>query len=201
MPSSQSSGRLRPATTAEPVALDVPPAWTPTSDNINRLPEPLRRYIHDLEAVCDPAGDVAEMFRLREENKALRWECERLAAKAGEGEGQSHDSPSLVPEGFDIDIYVVMEDYGNIGRAYREVDEEKGDRATLIRHLIEGQYDHPVRIVAFNTAQGWSRDVSTEIAREMVQRARAQGDELTGPVRQFVDWELERAERRSRLFA
>ena len=100
-----------------------------------------------------------------------------------------------MPEGFDADIYLVLEDYRPIGRAYREVDEEKTDRETLIRHLIEGQYDHPVRIVAFNTAQGWSRDVSTEIAREVVQRARAQGEELSGPVRQFVDWELEREER------
>ena len=31
-----------------------------------------------------------------------------------------------MPEGFDIDVYVV-EDYGQIGRAYREVNEEKGD--------------------------------------------------------------------------
>ena len=105
-------------------------------------------------------------------------------------------SPPLVPEGFDVDVYVVLEDYGPIGCAYREVPEEKGDRETLIRHLIEGQYQHVVRIVAFNTAQGWSRDVSTEIAREMIERARAHGEELTGPVRQFVDWELEREERR-----
>ena len=48
----------------------------------------------------------------------------------------------------------------------------------------------------FNTAQGWSRDMSTEIAREVVQRARSQGDDLTGPVRQFDEWELERAEGR-----
>jgi hypothetical protein len=31
-----------------------------------------------------------------------------------------------VPKGFDIDVYVVLEDYGQIGRAYREVDEETG---------------------------------------------------------------------------
>lgn len=54
------------------------------AQNINSLPEPLRRYIHDLETVCDPAGDVAERFRLREESKLLRRECERLAALAGE---------------------------------------------------------------------------------------------------------------------
>jgi hypothetical protein len=37
------------------------------------------------------------------------------------------------------------------------------DRATLIRHLLEGQYSPPIRIVAFNTAEGWSRDVSDEM--------------------------------------
>ena len=43
------------------------------------------------------------------------------------------------------------------------------DRATLIRHLLEGQYSSPVRIVAFNTAEGWSRDASDEIAAELTQ--------------------------------
>jgi hypothetical protein len=41
-------------------------------------------YIHDLNTVCDPAGDVRELFRLQVENRMLRWECERLAQKAGE---------------------------------------------------------------------------------------------------------------------
>ena len=40
-------------------------------------------------------------------------------------------------------------------------------RAVLIRHLMEGQYSDPVRVVAFNTAAGWSRDVTEEIAREL----------------------------------
>ena len=74
--SSVMTSSLHPAVSREPVALDIPPNWTPTPANINAL----RRYIHDLKAICDPAGDVAEMFRLRVENKLLRWECERLAA-------------------------------------------------------------------------------------------------------------------------
>jgi plasmid stabilization system protein ParE len=68
--------------------IDIKPDWTPTPASITALPEPLRRYIHDLETVCDPAGDVAEIFRLREENKLLRSECERLASMAGEGPSQ-----------------------------------------------------------------------------------------------------------------
>jgi hypothetical protein len=107
-------------------------------------------------------------------------------------------SPSVVPEGFDTDIYLVLEDFGKIGRAYREADEERADRESLIRDLIGGQYDHPVRVVAFNTAQGWSRDMSAEIAREIADRASRKGDELTGPVREFVEWEMERAERQRR---
>jgi hypothetical protein len=36
---------------------DVP--WAPTAENINKLPEPVRRYIHDLETNTDPAGNTA----------------------------------------------------------------------------------------------------------------------------------------------
>jgi hypothetical protein len=45
---------------------------------------------------------------------------------------------------------------GHLGRSWRETDAERADRETLIRDLVEGQYSHPVRIVAFNTTEGWS---------------------------------------------
>jgi hypothetical protein len=32
--------------------------------------------------------------------------------------------------------------------------------------LLDDQYENPVRIVAFNTAEGWSRDVTLDIADE-----------------------------------
>ena len=67
----------------EPVALNISPNWTPTPANINALPDPLRRYIHDLKTICDPAGDVAEMFRLRVENKLLRWEVRAARCEGG----------------------------------------------------------------------------------------------------------------------
>lgn len=44
----------------------LPEGWTPTSANINALPEPLRRYVHDLETRCDPAGEIQERVALRE---------------------------------------------------------------------------------------------------------------------------------------
>lgn len=34
--------------------------WLPTAENINALPEALRKFVHDLETNADPAGMVAE---------------------------------------------------------------------------------------------------------------------------------------------
>jgi hypothetical protein len=51
--------------------LGIESDWVPTPANVNALPEPLRRFIHDLETVYDPAGDVAELFRLRKEKSCF----------------------------------------------------------------------------------------------------------------------------------
>jgi hypothetical protein len=38
--------------------------------------------------------------------------------------------------------------------------------ARRARNLLEGQYENPVRVVAFNAAEGWSRHVTVDIADE-----------------------------------
>jgi hypothetical protein len=98
-------------------------------------------------------------------------------------------SPSIVP-GFDVDVYLVLDDFGNLGRAYREVDEEAADKATVIRRVIEGHYTNPVRIVAFNTAEGWSRDVSEDIAREIKNMCERQGEELSSGLEDWIDYQI-----------
>jgi hypothetical protein len=68
-------------------------------------------------------------------------------------------------------MYFVLDDLGSkIGRTWREMGEGDTDGAAVIRHLIEGQYSNPVRIVAFNIAAGWSRDVTKDMARELQTR-------------------------------
>jgi hypothetical protein len=52
--------------------------WVPDAEHINALPEPLRRYIHDLSTRADPAGDVATLAIQRETIAAL----ERLLEEA-----------------------------------------------------------------------------------------------------------------------
>jgi hypothetical protein len=39
-----------------------------------------------------------------------------------------------------------------------------------VRNMISGEYRDPLRVVAFNTVEGWSRDVSEEIAYDVLDR-------------------------------
>ena len=96
-------------------------------------------------------------------------------------------SPSIVPDSDDRDIYLVLNDYDRLGRAWCETDEERTDRETIITYLMEGQYRNPIRIVAFNTAEGWSRDVSEEIADEIAERCARDGFDVPSFLESFLD--------------
>jgi hypothetical protein len=99
-------------------------------------------------------------------------------------------SPSIVP-GFNVDVYVVLDDFGKIGRCYRETDEAESDKATVIRDLISGQYNDPVRIVAFNTSEGWSRDVTAEIACETKDSSGRKGEELSPGLQDWIETQID----------
>ena len=74
------------------------------------------------------------------------------------------------------DTYLVLEDFGQLGRAWRETVENATDRETLIRDLVEGEFSNPVRIVAFSLAEGWCRDVTVDIADELRRRVVEYGE-------------------------
>ena len=100
-------------------------------------------------------------------------------------------SPSIVPQSADHDTYLLLNDFGRLGRAWCEADEEGTDRETLIRRLLEDQYSHPVRVVAFNTAEGWSRDVTVDIADELRRRF-PEYDEVPRSVQEFLETAVRR---------
>jgi hypothetical protein len=70
----------------------------------------------------------------------------------------------------DVTVYLVLNDY-KTGLAYVETAPAEADRETIIRNFLSGQYSNALRVVAFNTAEGWSRDVSEDIAGEVLERA------------------------------
>lgn len=55
--------------------------WLPTPDNINALPGPVKRFIHDLETNCDPAGIIRENIVGGDIITALTKECDALRAE------------------------------------------------------------------------------------------------------------------------
>jgi len=46
--------------------------------------------------------------------------------------------PSIAPHDTERDVYLVLEDFGRLGRSWREADEDGTDRERLIRDLVEG---------------------------------------------------------------
>jgi hypothetical protein len=79
-------------------------------------------------------------------------------------------TPSIVPAGEDQSVYLVVDDFGDLGRCWRETDVEATDLETVITDMLDGQYNSPVRVIGFNTAEGSSRDVSADVAEELRRR-------------------------------
>ena len=95
-------------------------------------------------------------------------------------------SPSMVPSKGSGDTYLVLEDLGHLGRVWRETAEADANRETLIRDLLDDQYSRPRRIVAFNTAEGWSRDVTVDVADE-IRRRFAEYDDVPASVEELLE--------------
>ena len=102
-------------------------------------------------------------------------------------------APSLAPgePTDDVTVHVLLEDFGKLGNAWREIDEDKADEQSIVDGILSGEYERPLRIVAFNVAEGWVRDVTENIALK-VAAARDDGRQLIRSARDFV----ERATRR-----
>ena len=77
---------------------------------------------------------------------------------------------TIVVPGIDPDVYLVLDDFGRMGCAWRETNVEDTDLEAVIQDLLEGQYSNPVRVIGFNVSEGWVRGVSEEIARMLRQR-------------------------------
>ena len=102
-------------------------------------------------------------------------------------------TPPLAPKlTDDVTVYLVLNDFGALGRAYVETDEANASERDVISNIGRGQYSKPIRVVAFNTAEGWSRDVTEDIAQALLERDASEGD-LSEPAKRFVGSVLDTA--------
>ena len=95
-------------------------------------------------------------------------------------------SPGTVPYGADQTVYLVVDRFSS-GSVYRETELERADPETVIDDFLTGQFNDPVRVVAFNTLEHWANDVSKDIAEVIQARCDIAGDPVPEHVRDFVE--------------
>jgi len=92
-----------------------------------------------------------------------------------------------VPYGADQTVYLVVDSFRASGSVYRETEVERPDFETIIADFLTGQFNDPVRVIAFNTLEHWSDDVSEAIATEIQTRCDIEGVCVPEHVSDFVD--------------
>jgi hypothetical protein len=73
------------------------------------------------------------------------------------------------------------------GSVYRETEVERSDLETIISDFMIGQFNDPVRVVAFNTLEHWANDVSKDITLVIQARCDIAGDLMPEHIRDFVE--------------
>ena len=94
-----------------------------------------------------------------------------------------HGYPPIVPFGADQTIYLVVENPGPhaiVGSA------ERTDIETVISDLLSGRFSDPIEVLAFNTIEHWSEDLSIDVAREIRSRCDIDGCDIPAYLQEFV---------------
>jgi len=74
---------------------------------------------------------------------------------------------SIVPYGADETIYIVVDGLGQRGTFHQEREIERTELESVVADLLSGQFNDPICVAAFNTLEHWSKDISTDVAREI----------------------------------
>jgi hypothetical protein len=91
--------------------------------------------------------------------------------------------PPVVPYGADQTIYLVVEGSGQQGTLRKT---ERPDIETVISDLLSGQFNDPIEVVAFNTLEHWTDDLSRDVAREIRCRCDIEGRDVPVYLDEFV---------------
>lgn len=82
-------------------------------------------------------------------------------------------------------VHIVLNDFGRFGAAFVETDPGQADVETVVRKMIAGQYDRPIRVDAYDIFAGRAWDASGDIAHLVAQRC--DGASLPAGVRAFCE--------------
>jgi len=110
-------------------------------------------------------------------------------------------SAAMVPYGADKTVYLVVDSFGSRDAVYREAEFERADLETAIGDLLAGCFNNPVRVIAYNTLEHWTEDVSAHVAAELRSLCDIDGQPVPEHVRDFVEMHGGLPRRRALRFA
>lgn len=99
---------------------------------------------------------------------------------------------ATVPYGADQTIYLVVDRIGTRGGVNHETEVERTNLEAVVSDLATGQFNDPARVIAFNTLEHWSDDVSDDIAREIQARFDIEGERVPEHIQDFVEFHQSR---------
>jgi hypothetical protein len=92
-----------------------------------------------------------------------------------------------VPYGADQTVYIVVDNFASRQSVYCEVEFEHADLEAAIGDLFAGRFNNPLRVIAYNTLEHWTEDVSAQVAAEIQSRCDIDGQAVPEHLKDFVD--------------
>ena len=87
-------------------------------------------------------------------------------------------------------VHLVLCNFGKLGTAYVET-EPVTTEPDVVHDILTGEYDVPLDVVAFSVSEGWPCDASEDVARLVLEKARAEHVTLSEGARRFVSKHLD----------
>jgi len=94
-----------------------------------------------------------------------------------------HGFTPIVPFGADQTIYLVVENPGPHAIARSA---ERTDIETVISDLLSGRFSDPIEVLAFNTIEHWTENLSKDVAQEIRCRCDIEGCDVPAYLQEFV---------------
>ena len=95
-------------------------------------------------------------------------------------------SPSIVPGQANVTMHVI-ECRSNKVSFFRERDSDRFGLRDTVDDILTGQVEDVARVYAFNLAEGWSRDVTEDVCRDVANRAANEGHEISRELYELIE--------------
>jgi len=122
--------------------------FIPTPENVNALPEGIRRYVHDIETRCDPSGDIQTIACLHDTNQGLELWAKELQDENRQLEAENAALRADNAKHQEAVEYFVQRNLD----LQKEIDAYRADQASMFESM---QYIHQEYLDA---GKNWTRN-------------------------------------------